>query len=1737
MNRKTFSLVTSLAILSSSLSPTWAAGKDFTYNNLNQNLPIKAQLDEIEVVEEKIDLPLVTETMPDESVRNKYVKIIFVPEIKTVNGLIQYGELIDVDGNIIPINKNSSEEEKSKSFYVLSSARWSDILNYKEDGKLILPKLAVENNESNPEKKEIHKFLGWSLRNDLIDPFNLKKYKKVSDIRKGDTLEFRSRFETLPYFYRTEENLAYDSDGYRIIDFSKKYNRNKFISYSDLSGWKGQLSLNEDQREFADPEAFTSKKIYFYFKKNSGDYNFGDYKPSIVKEKDNTLWYWHYGSAYENIAWDSFELSDKVEEYKAICIHKFFRISDEIDLNKLPLPEGIYVVKLQAEDGYTVKDLDYSRHAVRDGVSLAEVKSIASKPKLIDKDKVQYYGEVAWYDGYKKIDKPSEFKINSDTVLTARRVIDFQSEKFTPEVNEIKVNKDEDVTIKKLKEGITNLPKDIKDLEIVENVNTSEVGEGKATLKLTFTDTSSKEVEVPVKVINVIDAGLVTPVPEIKAEDIIKEEVPYNGTINLLDNIKNLPDGVRVEDLSEKINTKISGTYTGRVKVTFKDESSRIVEIPIEVSEALSDSYTPQVKKIEVNKNEDVTLEKLKKGITNLPKNLDKIEIKTYPDTSEVGEGKATLKLIFTDTSSKEVEVPVKVINVIDANLITPVPEIKAEDIIKEEIPYNGEINLLDNIENLPDGAKVEDIIDPIDTKSPGTYTGKVKVTFKDGSSRIVEIPIEVLEALASSYTPEIKAIEVNKGEDVTLEKLKSGIVNLPKNLDKIEIITYPDTSEVGEGKATLKLIFTDTSSKEVEIPVKVINIIDAGIVTPVPEIKVEDIIKEEVPYNGQINLLDNIKNLPKGAEVKDLSEPIDTRSPGSYTGKIKVTFKDGSSRILEIPVKVQEALASSYTPEIKTIEVNKDQDVTLEKLKSGITNLPKDIKNLEIVENVNTSEVGEGKATLKLIFLDTSSKEVEIPVKVINVIDGGLITPVPEIKAEDIIKEEVPYNGEINLRDNIENLPNGAEVEDISEPIDTKRPGTYTGKVRVIFKDGSSRILEIPIIVLEALADSYTAEVKEIEVNKGEDVTRERLKEGITNLPKNIKVIEIKENVNTSEVGESKAVLELIFSDTSKKEVEVPVKVIEKISGGTITPIPTINESDIITEEVPYNGEINLLDNIKNSPDGAKVEDIIDPIDTKSPGTYTGKVKVTFKDGSSRIVEIPIEVLEALASSYTPEIKAIEVNKGEDVTLEKLKSGIVNLPKNLDKIEIITYPDTSEVGEGKGTLKLIFTDKSSKEVEVPVKVINVIDAGLVTPVPEIKAEDIIKEEVLYNGQINLLDNIENLQDGAEVENISEPIDTKNPGSYTGKVKVTFKDGSSRILEIPIEVLIPMAEKYPVQNSNKTEVENLESLNSLEKSEIEEKVREANPQVASIEVDHRGNVTLIYEDGSTNTIKAEYIVVLKEKLPEEEVPEDKPGEEGEKDPEDKPGEEGEKDPEDKQGEEGEKDPEDKLGEEGEKDPEDKPGEEGDKDPEDTEEESEEKESSQDSKEEEKNYKENENKLYPRDEFPRYYVRSHRTPTYMVETRIDHKASKPKVSSKKFVIDTKTGTYTVTEDGKTLEKNMEVKPVIKGGRTNLPLRALAEILDAKVIWNEGTRTASFTRDGLTAFIQIDGKKIVLSNGETIELESKALNINGRIYLPLVNVGQVFGLTSGNSLDGDDQDIEWDDKDKTVTINIK
>ena len=1099
MNRKMFSLVTSLAILSSSFSPTWAAGKNFTYNNLEKSLAIHAEAKEVKSSEAKEELPLVRETMPDDSVKDKYARIIFVPGTSTINGVKNYGKLLDKEGEKVLLSDISYKDKTGKEFvvrgkeyYALKTAKWINILEYKENNKKVLYVRKADNNESDPEKKKYHGFLGWKQDGKDVNPFDYGFPANISKCSIDNPLVFKSKFQNVPYFYSNKSSPKLDYDGYDFSLKKKDYSRVEFYPVGQESTWAGVLSLKDTQKKFSLTDIQNSKNIYLYISKKSGPYKFGDFKPEPISSDNKKFWYWSSNGDFSKSVKDDFEIGSKDLEFRAQYIGEYLKIDDNFDLVENPIPEGFYEVNFKPEDGYSsISNFQnaYRKFAVREGCGVGNITNLPKHPELIDMNNHKYTEKTAWYDGYTKIDDISTVKIDSDKVFTARIVRNFESEKFSP-----------------------------------------------------------------------------------------------------------------------------------------------------------------VVKEVEVNLNEDVSLEKLRKGITNLPEEV-KVEIKTKADTSQLGKSKVVLKLIFSDTSSKEVEVPIKVIEREDGKLITPIPTIGAENIIKEKVSYNGKINLLDNIKNLPSEAKVEDVSDPINTKTPGKYIGKVKVTFKEGSSRIVEIPVEVLAPLSDSYNPSTKEVEVNLNEDVSPEKLKEGITNLPDNVE-----------------------------------------------------------------------------------------------------------------------------------------------------------------------------------------------------------------------------------------------------------------------------------------------------------------------------------VEIKTRADTSKVVKTKAVLKLIFSDTSSKEVEVPVKIIDKISGNIITPIPTIKAEDIIKEEVPYNGKINLSENIKNLPEGAKIEDI-----------------------------------------------------------------------------------------------------------------------------------------------------------------REAIDTKTPGSYVGKVKVTFKDGSSRIVEIPVEVLAPLAEKFPAQIPEKTPVEKLESLIASEKSEIVEKVKMANPQADKVEVSDKGEVTLIYSDESKNVISSEDTIVLKEKEIDKKDPEDKPGkEEDNKDPEDKPGkEEDKKDPEDNPEKEENKDPEEKPGKEDKRDHENKPGKEEKNKPD----KEEDKRDPEENIEEAKDKKEN--NLDSWNYFPRYYVRDHKAPTYKVEVKTNSQVShtKTQVNPRKFVIDINSGTYTLTEDGKTLEKSMEVKPIIENNRTMLPLRALAEILDAKVIWNDATRTASFTRDGLTALIQIDGNKIVLSNGKTIDLEAKPLNVNGRIYLPLVYVGQVFGLTSGNADDDKENDIEWKEESKTVTINIK
>ena len=643
-----------------------------------------------------------------------------------------------------------------------------------------------------------------------------------------------------------------------------------------------------------------------------------------------------------------------------------------------------------------------------------------------------------------------------------------------------------------------------------------------------------------------------------------------------------------------------------------------------------------------------------------------------------------------------------------------------------------------------------------------------------------------------------------------------------------------------------------------------------------------------------------------------------------------------------------------------------------------------------------------------------------------------------------------------VNLKTGLTNAPTGATVT-VTKDVNTSTVGEKTGQLTVKFSDGSTKVVPIKVNVIATQADTFVPEVTEEEVTKGGEAD---LTDNIDNLPEG-STVEEKEAPNTDEPGKTTGTVEVTFPDGSTKEVEIPVKVVEK--AGTITPVPEINKDDIEKEVVPWGGEVDLTDNIKNLPEGSTVEDVTDPaIDTKKSGDYTGKVKVTFEDGSSRVVDVPVEVEKSMADTFTPEVTEEEVTKGGEVDLT---DNIDNLPEG-STVEEKEKPNTDEPGKTKGTVEVTFPDGSTKEVEIPVKV------------KENKSDVCEDTEPLKK----------------KIEELEKELQDEKDKNKDLEDKIKNQEDKNKDLDDKIKDL----------EDQKKDLEDKLDQEKAKTEQDQDKIKELEDKIADLEKQ--------IED------------LKKEKGELEKELEDLKGKLGDKDKEitDK----------DKEIEELKK-----LLEEAKKKSEEKPVVE-DKKP-----------SKEDKKPNITNNNNNNNNInidLGRNNFEREHHRRHRNrlPFEIVYERETPRYTRPAYTGHgnyqenrlEYIFTIGSTVYQRIMGAKTENRSMDVAPYIKNDRTMLPLRYVAEAIGAEVRWDNTTRTAYFTKDGVTAKIQIDGNKIEMSDGRIFEMDSKPDNIKGRIFVSLTNVSKVFNLTNGNTEDGINQQIEWNRHNKQVSISL-
>jgi len=109
----------------------------------------------------------------------------------------------------------------------------------------------------------------------------------------------------------------------------------------------------------------------------------------------------------------------------------------------------------------------------------------------------------------------------------------------------------------------------------------------------------------------------------------------------------------------------------------------------------------------------------------------------------------------------------------------------------------------------------------------------------------------------------------------------------------------------------------------------------------------------------------------------------------------------------------------------------------------------------------------------------------------------------------------------------------------------------------------------------------------------------------------------------------------------------------------------------------------------------------------------------------------------------------------------------------------------------------------------------------------------------------------------------------------------------------------------------------------------------------------------------------------------------------------------------------------------------------------------------------------------------------------------------------------------------IDAESKITPIIEGGRTLIPIRAVVESLGGYVSWDKTEKKITLLLDKNKVEMWV-GKNTALVNGKETYIDSFNPNImpkiiNGRTFVPLRFVAESLGAQ-----------IDWDNKTQTIVI---
>lgn len=726
--------------------------------------------------------------------------------------------------------------------------------------------------------------------------------------------------------------------------------------------------------------------------------------------------------------------------------------------------------------------------------------------------------------------------------------------------------------------------------------------------------------------------------------------------------------------------------------------------------------------------------------------------------------------------------------------------------------------------------------------KTDGIHAVPVKITYPDGSTTTVEVPV-LIKLQNKIYKPNGNKIEVpwhyntneliNKIKNVnslTWENNKNPETNPTVTI--VDSSSVPNTDKPGESKVQVKVTYSDKSSDVATVTVKVL---DPQSETYTPEGQTIKVDYNKKPNTGisskitggigngnGIKLKKNgeaaeLTNLPEGASIAiDNNDTVpDGTQPGDFNIPVTITYKDGSKSHATVKVTVGKPQSETHTPTTSEIQVGYNGTApTPDEIIKKVTVPNKPDKTTITVDDGQTQTIDTttpGKVNVKVTvkYPDGSEDHVEVPVTVgnpDNVTHTASATPIELHKNETQPTEQ-------QIRDKVNTGVSSGEGQPTITVAEGKIPttdktGTTNVPVTITYKDGTSTTVQVPVIVKDWNKDEYTPNVAPVEEQYGtkKDKTKEAVTAAVTvpDWPKDSKE-QPKVTITSSDndipdgtkPGTYHVNVDVEYPDKTVDKVIVDVTIKNKQSDTfepKVTPVVKPFGKQVTSDDVTNNVTVPDWKDTKDKPTVELVPNQTLP-DGQTPKTTNVQVKITYPDKTEKVVEVPVTIKNKQSELYPPTSKEITKDNGKAPTEDEIKNAVSvpNWPSGNGDIKKTVDPKSIPNGEKGGTFNVPVTveypDGSTTVINVPVTIKAPTATPKVVTVP--KGVDPKPEDSIANK--------DKFPDGTQFEWSKKPDTKTENNGVKGKVKITIPGSDTpQEVEVTVNVVDPTASEVNV---------------------------------------------------------------------------------------------------------------------------------------------------------------------------------------------------------------------------------------------------------------------------------------------------------------------------------------------------